>query len=544
MVLGRVWRRSPPDSTGGPFRDELLGARAPRRSRAHARGPLHDRSPRARAEHPSAVRKQRAFPRRTPTRRSRATCGPGGSSRRPRSGCSTTSTSCRSQIAEVRRNLPWAYYRQLPALASREHLGRARVYAMAIELVRHSDGRFERKQLEVFLNSYQRVAPLTHRRVMGVAQHADAGAGRESPPPGRGNPALASGAADRGRATSCAPSRTGPTAWPADMHVASVVQLLLRTREYGSKVPAAARCDPGAPRRPADHRRRRGPPRAPAPGRHASVGRQRDHQPPRSARRSTGVTTSKASAWWNAPCGAIRPVSTAAWTSSVATSNATRSSKSPIPAGEAQLQLALKAVECARRRRREGVGVGPGGARRLSPRRSGPGDLEAEVAYRPPLRARLRRLALRHPTPIYLGIDRDRASRPCSRPSPSGCIRRTRAFRRSVVALALLGRAGPGHRRRVRPAADRVGRRPSAPASARFHRRRARRRAHDGRRPHAPGQPRGRDRAARAPGDPRATAIWTRASTSPSSATSSTRRPPTRTTTARSCRPRARGSWT
>ncbi len=66
-----------------------------------------------------------------------------------------------AQIADVRRNLPRTYYRQLPALASREHAGRPRVYAMAIELVRHGDGRFDRQELAAFLNSYQRIAPLT-----------------------------------------------------------------------------------------------------------------------------------------------------------------------------------------------------------------------------------------------------------------------------------------------------------------------------------------------------------------------------------------------
>ncbi len=66
-----------------------------------------------------------------------------------------------SQIADAHRNLPQDYYRELPPLAAPEHLGRARIYGIAIELVRHSDGQFERKQLEAFLNSYQRVAPLT-----------------------------------------------------------------------------------------------------------------------------------------------------------------------------------------------------------------------------------------------------------------------------------------------------------------------------------------------------------------------------------------------
>src|SRR5204863_5369979 len=57
--------------------------------------------------------------------------------------------------------LPRTYYRQLPTLASREHGGYARIYAMAVELVRHSDSRIDRHQLLVFLKSYQRVAPLT-----------------------------------------------------------------------------------------------------------------------------------------------------------------------------------------------------------------------------------------------------------------------------------------------------------------------------------------------------------------------------------------------
>ena len=66
-----------------------------------------------------------------------------------------------AEISALRRNLPRTYSRTLPALASREHAGQARVYAMAVELIRHSDGRLDRQQLLQFLNSYQRVAPLT-----------------------------------------------------------------------------------------------------------------------------------------------------------------------------------------------------------------------------------------------------------------------------------------------------------------------------------------------------------------------------------------------
>jgi cyclic beta-1,2-glucan synthetase len=66
-----------------------------------------------------------------------------------------------SEIQDIRQNLPRTYYRELPVLASREHAGHARIYVIAIELIRHSDSRLDRQQLTQFLNSYQRVAPLT-----------------------------------------------------------------------------------------------------------------------------------------------------------------------------------------------------------------------------------------------------------------------------------------------------------------------------------------------------------------------------------------------
>src|SRR6202521_3501285 len=66
-----------------------------------------------------------------------------------------------SEIRDIRQHLAGYYYRQLPALASREQAGHTRIYAMAVELVRHSDSRINHQQLAVFVNSYQRVAPLT-----------------------------------------------------------------------------------------------------------------------------------------------------------------------------------------------------------------------------------------------------------------------------------------------------------------------------------------------------------------------------------------------
>ncbi|MEW6363235.1 MAG: hypothetical protein AB1714_01200 [Acidobacteriota bacterium] len=66
-----------------------------------------------------------------------------------------------SEIRDIRHNLPRGYYRELPKLALRELAGHARVYAMAVELIRHSDSRLDRQQLLRFMNSYQTVAPLT-----------------------------------------------------------------------------------------------------------------------------------------------------------------------------------------------------------------------------------------------------------------------------------------------------------------------------------------------------------------------------------------------
>src|SRR3982750_3098106 len=66
-----------------------------------------------------------------------------------------------AEVTDIRRNLPRTYYRELPTLASREQAGHARIYAVAVELIRHSGSRLERQQLTQFLNSYQRVAPLT-----------------------------------------------------------------------------------------------------------------------------------------------------------------------------------------------------------------------------------------------------------------------------------------------------------------------------------------------------------------------------------------------
>ena len=66
-----------------------------------------------------------------------------------------------AEITDIGCNLPRTYARSLPPLAARVHGGHARVYVMAVELIRQSDSRLDRRQLVQFLTAYQRVAPLT-----------------------------------------------------------------------------------------------------------------------------------------------------------------------------------------------------------------------------------------------------------------------------------------------------------------------------------------------------------------------------------------------
>jgi cyclic beta-1,2-glucan synthetase len=64
-------------------------------------------------------------------------------------------------MREIRHHLPTRYYRELPKLATRERAGTARVYAMAVELLRYSDARLDPKRLERFIVAYQTVTSLS-----------------------------------------------------------------------------------------------------------------------------------------------------------------------------------------------------------------------------------------------------------------------------------------------------------------------------------------------------------------------------------------------
>ena len=66
-----------------------------------------------------------------------------------------------SEIRHIGEHLPMDFYRELPRVTVGEFAGAARIYALAMDLARHTDNRLDEDQLRRFLNAFQTVAPLT-----------------------------------------------------------------------------------------------------------------------------------------------------------------------------------------------------------------------------------------------------------------------------------------------------------------------------------------------------------------------------------------------
>src|ERR1700722_4674663 len=73
------------------------------------------------------------------------------------------------QLREIRDDLPTGFYRRLPKLASGPLEGYPRVFGVAWAFVAHTDSRFEPELLRRFVNSYQRVQPLTIGELWALA---------------------------------------------------------------------------------------------------------------------------------------------------------------------------------------------------------------------------------------------------------------------------------------------------------------------------------------------------------------------------------------
>src|ERR1700730_7174600 len=141
-----------------------------------------------------------------------------------------------AEIRAVRQYLPHVYYRQLPRLPQRQWAGHTRVYAMALELIRHSDSRLDRSQLVRFMNSYQSVAPLTIGElwawpsILKLALIETLRRLAEEILVARAS-RLAADATVAGCETGLPPSSLPPSA-----DIAYVVRLLQRVREYGLRL--------------------------------------------------------------------------------------------------------------------------------------------------------------------------------------------------------------------------------------------------------------------------------------------------------------------
>jgi len=307
-----------------------------------------------------------------------------------------------SEIADIRRNLPRAYLRTLPTLASREHTGEARVYAIAVELIRHSDSRLDRQQLTQFLDSYQQVAPLSIGElwawpsmlklalIENLRRLADE----------LRSARLARQAADVYVAGADAGGQPGP--FPVGRHDAFVVQLLRRVREYGFRVSAVRGLvdEDLAARNTTAEEAIRG-----------------EHQ--RQAVAQVSVANAVTS---------LRLCATLDWQEYVESVSLVERVLQRDPAGaygrmdflsrdeqrraveglastsgEGQVRVALRAIESARQAAAAGSPTDRAAHVGYHLVDQGRADLEADLAYRPDVRTRARRALVRHAAGLYLG---------------------------------------------------------------------------------------------------------------------------------------------
>ena len=310
-----------------------------------------------------------------------------------------------AEIRGIRHDLPRHYYLDLPKLASREMAGIARVYAMALELIRHTDGRLDRQQLVRFMAAYQTVAPLTIGElwawpsmvklalIENLRRLADeALQGRDARLTADGYLAQIGGAEDAAPLPSL----------PEVLDTAYVVRLLQRMREYGPLV---------APVRAAVEER------LAAQGMTAEDSIRTEHQ--RQAAGQVSVANAITS---------LRLCSTLDWMRYFENVSLTEQVLQRDPAGvygsmdflsrdryrqaveelaeatgEAQLRVALRTVESARQAAE--LNSAHDRAAHVGYHLIGKGrrELETDVAYRPRLANRARRFMFTHATSFYLG---------------------------------------------------------------------------------------------------------------------------------------------
>jgi cyclic beta-1,2-glucan synthetase len=312
-----------------------------------------------------------------------------------------------AQARAVRRDLPLRYYRTLPKLAARELVGRARVHALALELIRHSDGRLEAERLTRFVLAFQTVAPLSIGELWALPSMLKLALLE--------NLRLLADGILEGQAARTAADRAfarleagdAPAPLPDPLPAAFVAQLRQRMREFDPRLSALASAVAEA---------------LAASGTTPEEAVQAEYHRQALDQVSTANTI-----------GSLRLASTLAWDEFVERVSRVEEILRRDPAGiyprmdfqsrdryrhavedlaggdrqadagEAQARIALRAVESARRAA-ERLGIHDAAAH-VGHHLIGPGrrDLEVDVAYRPRFADRVRRLARAHATGLYLG---------------------------------------------------------------------------------------------------------------------------------------------
>ena len=310
-----------------------------------------------------------------------------------------------AELRAVRVSLPRSYYLELPKITSRDLVETGRVYAMAVELIRHSAGRLDLERLTRFVSSFQTLVPLTIGELWAwptmlkvalienlrrlAEEILTSRAGRIE--------------ADRYLAHFEATAAEGPPPdLPDTLPTAYVVRLLERVREFGPRVSRLrARLDE---RLAADSRTPEDVIRA-------------EHQEQAACQASMGnaITSLRfcSSLDWSRffervslveqvlrrdPAGVYANMD-------FASRDRYRKAVEELaePAGDAQMRVALRSIE----RARQVADQHPGGHRaaHVGYHLIGEGrrDLEVDVAHRPGFRQRIHRFILGHATLFYLG---------------------------------------------------------------------------------------------------------------------------------------------
>jgi len=312
-----------------------------------------------------------------------------------------------AQTRAVRRDLPLRYYRTLPKLAGREFAGRARIHVLALELIRHSDGRLEAERLTRFMLAFQTVSPLSIGELWALPSMLKLGLLE--------NLRLLADSILEGQSARSAADRAfarlevgdAPVALPDPLPSAFVAQLRQRMREFDPRVSTLASAVAAA---------------VAARGMTPEEAVQAENQRQALDQVSTANTITSlrlaATLDWSDfvervsrveeilrrdPAGIYPRMDFASRDRYRHAIEELAGSDRRADAGEEQSRVALRAVESARRAAEEHGIAAPAahvGHHLIGPSRR---RLEADLAYRPPLRRRLRRLARTHASGLYLG---------------------------------------------------------------------------------------------------------------------------------------------